>query len=264
MAAQLLPAPVTDRLEVWLRHHDALAPGLITGLYVVGSAVLNDWQPTSDIDIIAFSDAVPTNEDGALLRAAHLAVGEALSGIDIDGPRLAWTDVTHPPEALRRPWSLQGEFEHNNECFELNPVMWTTLARYGVPVRGPAVKSLDVASDDDRLRSFVKENTNSYWRSIAHAEEEAAADPDRTEFASAMTAWSVLGVARMLYTARTGNIASKSGAGRWIAQELPQHQELIEHALTVRREAHGIPDTADTVRACAAFVAEVVDLVTTA
>lgn len=35
-----LPDPVHQAIEVWLRQHDRQAPGLVEGLYLVGSAVL--------------------------------------------------------------------------------------------------------------------------------------------------------------------------------------------------------------------------------
>lgn len=71
------------------------------------------------------------------MRAAHLATTEEAGGIDIDGPRLVWADVATAPTELLRPWTLHGEFHHDDGCFELNPVMWHTLAAHGWPARGP-------------------------------------------------------------------------------------------------------------------------------
>ena len=53
MEPVLLPAPVAEALAAWLDAHDEAAPGVIEGLYLVGSVVLDDWTPHSDIDVVA-------------------------------------------------------------------------------------------------------------------------------------------------------------------------------------------------------------------
>jgi hypothetical protein len=49
-----LPPLVTTIVDAYLDALDTDAPGLITGLYLTGSAALNDFRPrTSDIDFVA-------------------------------------------------------------------------------------------------------------------------------------------------------------------------------------------------------------------
>lgn len=256
-----IPPSVRTALDVWLGHHAAAAPGLIEGLYLVGSVALDDWQPDSDIDIIAFTASVPSDTEVAALRAAHDATVAELGDVDIDGPRLAWPDVADPPTTLVRPWTLHGEFHHDDGCFELNPAMWHTLGRHGLVVQGPDPEHLAIHLDRRELHRFVVRNTDTYWRSIADAVAAAAADPDRTSFKPEMTAWAVLGVARMLNTARTGSIVSKTSAGEWIVGELPEYAGLVAHSLAIRRGAATRPDTRETARETAGFVRTVVDLV---
>ena len=54
---------VNEALETWLACHDRVAPGLIEGLYIVGSIALDDWRPGSDIDLVAFTADPATDED---------------------------------------------------------------------------------------------------------------------------------------------------------------------------------------------------------
>ncbi|MEM7322238.1 MAG: aminoglycoside adenylyltransferase domain-containing protein [Actinomycetota bacterium] len=255
------PAPVRSALVRWLHHHDDRLPGFVEGLYVVGSAALGNWRPNSDIDIIAVSAEPATADDVAALRLAHMAITTEMADTDIDGPYLTWDDLAAPPRAVVRPWTLHREFHHNPDCFELNPAVWLTLADHGLAIRGPTPSAFDVHRDDRALRSFVKENTVGYWRPISDAIEGALADPRRVEFSADMTAWCVLGLARMLYTARTGRIASKSGAGRWAIGELPAHRPLIERALQIRKTGNASPDDRATAEATAHFMTEVADLV---
>ena len=63
MEPVLLPVPVAEALSVWIDSHDDAAPGLIEGLYVVGSVALGDWTPYSDIEIVAAVVADPSDPD---------------------------------------------------------------------------------------------------------------------------------------------------------------------------------------------------------
>lgn len=256
-----LPSPVDDALTVWLAVHDRLAPGLIEGLYVVGSAVLDDWHAgVSDVDIMAFTSRPPDTEEVDALRAAHVAAADELE-LHIDGPRLVWVDVAEPPVALVRPWSLGGEFHHDAGCFELNPVMWHTLSANGFSVRGPTPLELSIVDDPAALRSFVQTNTDEYWRSLADGVKRAAEDPERTAFDAAMTSWCVLGVARMLHTIRTGQVTSKTVAGLWLADQLPEYGPLIDHAVAVRRGGVAKLDSRETAAATADYLRAIVELV---
>jgi len=51
---------------------DGEAPGLVEGLYLTGSAALDDFRPgASDVDFIAVTRARPTETDIAALERAH-------------------------------------------------------------------------------------------------------------------------------------------------------------------------------------------------
>lgn len=255
-----LPAPVEEALAIWLEQHDTHAPNLIEGLYVIGSLALDDWRPSSDIDIVAFTPASLRDEDVDALKRAHEAAVDEAGGIDIDGPRLAWVDVTQPPTPAVRPWTLHGDFANDDGCFEINPVSWLTLRRYGVSVRGPDPADLEISSDANQLKAFIKDNTAGYWRADADSILKALDDPDRA-FDTELTVWCVLGIARMLYTARTGDVTSKSGAGRWLRAEMPEHHGLITHALDARRSGLVVPEPRDVTKQVAEFVHAVAGLV---
>ena len=124
-------------------------------------------------------------------------------------------------------------------------------------MRGPEPDELDIAVDDDRVRQFIADNTNSYWRTVAPSIRRALDDQDRTGFDPALTSWCVLGVARMLYTARTNDVTSKSGAGEWISSEMPRHRDLVEHAIAIRERADSPPDGRDVAQATAGYLDEI-------
>jgi hypothetical protein len=220
---------------MYLEIVDSAAPGLLEGLYVVGSYALGDWhEATSDIDIVAVTAEPATEKDAGALLAAHTLLSERLPRPYVDGPYLAWGDLpVAPATGLHRPWSLDGRFHHDGECFEINPVTWYTLATYGVTVRGPAVETLDIALDvNDRVR-FVVDNLASYWTEVA--DQLAAVAPER-EFDAASFEWCALGALRLHYTAFTGDVISKSAAadyGIGVAPE--QFHSLLRGAAAMRR-----------------------------
>ena len=235
MTVSELPEPVADALAVWVGAHERLAPGVIEGLYVVGSVALGDWQPHSDIDVVAFT-ADPTDaETVASLEAAHTAYCEEVGRPTVDGPFLSWADVGSPPLAAQRAWSLDGEFRFDGECFEINPVTWYTLAEYGIALRGPAPGSLDVYLDESDRRSWVRENVDTYWRTARDQLVDALErSPDRQEFRSDTVEWCVLGVARMWFTATTGGVLSKRAAGDWATARMPAFMDVIDLATRIR------------------------------
>jgi hypothetical protein len=255
-----LPEPVRAAVDTWLGHHDQVAPGLVEGLYLVGSVALGDWRPRSDLDIVAFTADPASDDDAELLRAAHEAACADL-GISVDGPRLAWGDVSGPPLPLHRPWTLDGAFRHDGECFEINPITWYTLAEYGVAVRGEPASLLGVATDLDGRRQFVRGNVATYWRSVGEQLAAALADPTRTEFDVVVVEWCGLGAARMLFTLRTGDVASKTAAGEWAAAELPDHADVLRTAIGIRHTIEPPPVDRRTVEQVHALVAETVRVI---
>jgi hypothetical protein len=203
---------VNEALSNYLTFADEASPGLIEGLYVVGSFALDDWRADrSDIDIIAVTAEPCTDDDFAALRTVHAQLA-AVGGPHIDGPYVSWSDLTiAPTTGLHRPWSLDGQLQHDGDCFEINPVTWYTLQRYGVTVRGAFPDQLGIWVDTDERIRFVVTNLQTYWASLADELVAECAD-DRRAFQPASFEWCALGALRLHYTAFTGDVISKSGA----------------------------------------------------
>ncbi|MDP9465070.1 MAG: nucleotidyltransferase domain-containing protein [Actinomycetota bacterium] len=227
---------VATALGTYLEIVDSVAPGLVEGLYVVGSYALDDWQPgRSDIDVVAVLAEPATDDDFGALRTAHSLLNERQPHPHIDGPYLAWGDlIAAPATGLHRPWTLDGELHHDGECFEINPVTWYTLATYGVTVRGPGVDKLHIWHEtEDRVR-FVIDNLSTYWyqlaRSVVATFEDPSSSYDRASFE-----WCALGALRLHYTAFTGDVTSKRGAGEYGIVVTPNYMhDTLRAALDAR------------------------------
>lgn len=228
---------VATALGTYLEAIDSCAPGLVEGLYIVGSYAMGDWhEGRSDIDIVAVTAEAATDDDAAMLRTAHALLAQQLpDGPSIDGPYVAWSDLITPPMGLHRPWALHGEFRHDGDCFELNPVTWYVLAAHGVTVRGPTVDRLGIYVDVDARVRFCVDNLIGYWRPLAaQVRAMAEASPDG-EFDPGSLEWVALGALRLHHTCFRGGVISKAAAGRYGLEVAPERfHELLTTAAAVR------------------------------
>jgi hypothetical protein len=236
MEPVFLPGPVAEALARWLAAHDEAAPGVIEGLYLVGSAVLDDWTPHSDIDVVAVVSDASDPDLFSDLEAAQALVRDRVPTA-IDGPYVAWGDLVVPPMAVQRPWVLDGEYRVDGESFEINPVVWFTLATYGIALRGESPDRLGVHVDVADRRSWVSENLQTYWRGVGERLRAAIEADDATDTADgAVLEWVALGVARMLYIWESGDVISKSAAGAWAAERAPDFADMLLAAVDLRAE----------------------------
>ncbi len=232
-----LPDRVRAALTTYLELADSTHPGLVEGLYVVGSGALGDWvDGASDIDVIAVTAEPATDEDYGSLRTIHALLTEVQPRPFVDGPYVAWGDlVVEPATGLHRPWTLNGELHHDADCFEISPVTWYTLATYGVPLRGPTPSTLGIPVDVEARIRFVVDNLQSYWAEVA-SDVAAACElqPDRA-FDAPSFVWCTLGALRLHYTAFTGDVTSKRGAGEYGLTVAPERfHDVLRAALTMR------------------------------
>lgn len=231
----MLPARAKDLVDRYTERIDRAAPGLLQGLYLVGSVALDDFHDeVSDVDFVA----VAADPDPELLRQVH----EGLT--KFDGLYVTFEELrTSPAELADGYYQLEGELRRGKEG--RSPVEWTVLHRYGVTVRGPEPAELQVHVDPAELREWVHGNANTYWRQFVD-------DPNDLIF-DAGVAWGVLGISRLHYSMVTGDITSKSGAAHHALAAFPEHRPIIEEALRHRTSPIARPENPDLARQAAAI-----------
>ena len=68
-----------DVVNRYLEIADGVMPGLVEGLYLVGSVALNDWvEGVSDIDFVAVLAEPATDDDVVYLRTIHAVLHEEI------------------------------------------------------------------------------------------------------------------------------------------------------------------------------------------
>ncbi|MEV4543332.1 nucleotidyltransferase domain-containing protein [Micromonospora echinaurantiaca] len=226
--------------ELTRRYLDAVdqaLPGYVRSLYVVGSAALGAWQArASDIDTVILTSRPATDDD--LVRLARMHAGMPrpphLDGVYLD-PAVARSWPTDRPVV---PFVVDGELRTDQPCGELTPVLWLTLRRYGIPVRGPAAAELGIRVDPEQLRRYNLDNLREYWqrRAATFPTELAEVAPDMIVDPGIVT-WFVLGPARSHYTLAHDDVISKATAGVYLAQLFPEYADLAHRAVRWRAGA---------------------------
>lgn len=133
-----VPRTIEETTTRYLESVDNGPPGLVEGLYVVGSAALGAWQPgASDIDTIILTSRPLTAEDRPALEKVHAGMLPAphLDGVYLDPGLLRY----FPDTRQVTPFVVDGQLKFDKPCGELNPVLWLTLQRHGRRLRGPAI-----------------------------------------------------------------------------------------------------------------------------
>ncbi|GGT04218.1 hypothetical protein GCM10010156_72560 [Planobispora rosea] len=230
------PAEVLAVTDRYLALADAHAPGLVDGLYLVGSLALDDYRPgRSDIDFVARMSAEPTREQVAALGRAH---AELAPPVPFDGVYVTAADLRDDSGRCgARPYAFEGAFKID-ECFETNPAVWQTLAQCPVVLRGGPPH---VHTDPERLAGWTRGNLRDYWR--GWRELIALSTPEQVGDHSVV--WTALGTTRLCHTLATGLVTSKSGAGRWAQEEFGPLPILAE-ALRLRAgEGSAYPGAAE-------------------
>ena len=239
--------------QAYLDAVDRRLPGYVRGLYLVGSAALNAWQPgVSDIDTVVLTSRAASADDLAALAEVHgeMPASPCFDGVYVD-PELA---ARWPADRRVVPFVVNGELRTDRPCGELTPVLWHTLRRYGRVVRGPAVDELGVRVDQDELRRYNLDNLRGYWQGVAREVRSATAgeEPGQVQDPGTVT-WCVLGPARLHYTLVNGDVIAKSAAGHYLAKRFGEYADLAHRSIRWRAGRPEQFTTTDLLAAAAAI-----------
>lgn len=206
---------------------DRVAPGLVVAMHVIGSATLADYRRgASDLDLCVELAHEVSGDD---LAAAHDGVGCLVETLcvpagSLDG-RITRLDAV--PWALALPGS-------GTPSVHLTPSNQLMLARHCATLRGtpPAIPA-----DVPGAREYWRHTLADYWR--GQVEEQAAALPRLDAGGRVPTfalLWVALGVARVWHNIGTGEVVSKTRAGRLAAARWPDLADPLRDIIAVRAD----------------------------
>jgi predicted nucleotidyltransferase len=210
-----------------------LAPDMVRGVYVVGSAALGSWRPgRSDLDVLVVLDRPMSVSDAAMIGEMH-AVLEATRA---DGPHsdahYVTPDLLGARSEVKVPFAVDGVFKPEGHVTD--PVLWAVLAKHGITLRGPRASELRVAPDPAWLREWNHGNLESYWRGqVGYRSHFAKQDPDAA-VDPYLLAWEATGPGRLHATIATGEVISKEASADYTAKLFPKYADLCAKAKAYR------------------------------
>lgn len=231
-----IPVPAAAILQELMNGITKLNPGLIRGMYVTGSIPLNDFHPNkSDIDFLILCNELPTTGFRHQLEQLHKKIDHKfktkLNGCYITPGSLN----VHNSKTIKILCFQEGQM--NESKFEMAPVTLYELKTTAITLSGIAAHELPVAVDINDVNKFLFENINTYWKNWVTKHSSFSINRLLLIFFPRLSEWVILGVARQLYTLRTGKITSKTKAGLYCLEHLPEkYHHIIEKAIKIRKE----------------------------
>jgi hypothetical protein len=226
-----LPPPVSELTALFLREVDARLPGRLKGLLLHGSICWGEFFPGSDVDFVGLWDELPSGDELNLLRAAHHATKEQAPVPTFDGFHCTAADLAASPAKItHRPVFYQGEFAAEGQI-DINLVTWHELAERGIAVRGEVPP---IFTNLTELLDFTRDNLDTFWRGISKQINDGGVALGKHDASVALVG---LGPARLHHLLRTKTLTSKSGAGRYVREQLDPRWNLIaRESLRIREE----------------------------
>lgn len=205
---------------------------LLEGLYLRGSQAWGEFFPSSDLDFTAVLSRRPNHHDLVALEAAHTQIWFEFPDHDFDGHHVTLADLQRPASQCPPvPVSHGGAFMAEGRL-DINPVSWCELDERGIRITGRDPQRIGIHADRAELWSYSHENLASYWGRTALELKVTWMVAGRRDDA---VAWCALGVARLHHLLATGQMTSKSGAGRYILEQLDERwHQLAADALRAR------------------------------
>lgn len=233
-----VPERVHTVVDEYMSIVDKLAPGLLTGLYLVGSVALDDFRPrASDIDFVAVTEKPLDATALDVVRRTHAELTKRHPRPYFNGPYVTWADLARDPRDAAPGAHVHGAGVLATDSHdERHPVTWHTLAQCGIALRGPDPDELDLWTDEDGLATSIRENLGAYWRPWHSNGSRALSKLGLATLTEWGPVWAVLGVSRLHYTLTTGKITSKTGAGTYAREAFPNNwHKIIDECLRIRR-----------------------------
>ena len=227
-----IPTYVNEMTGCFLATVDEALPGLLSGLFLRGSLGWGEFFSGSDVDFVGLWNELPVGADLELLSDAHAAVSSSFPAHDFDGFHCEASDLSRSPTLIDgRPVFFRGEFDVRG-TLDLNLVSWHELAERPIVVRGPIPP---IYTDLDELLAFTRANLDTFWRDLIKQVDEVGTAALGAHDAS--VAFVTLGPARLHHLLRSKTMTSKSGAGRYIIDQLDSRWRTIaEEALRIREQ----------------------------
>jgi hypothetical protein len=253
MDATCLPVTVERCLQRYRNLLEQYAPQCVAAFYVHGSLALGAYEEgRSDIDFIAFLNKEAGDETFKALAQVHHHLLAEFPHSPLEGSYLQWHDLGRPLQQIPPYPCYHDGRMYRAARHDINPVTWWMLRQRAIVIFGPAPDTLDFRAEWDSVHAYMLANLNHYWASYTTRPPRMA-----MQLRDGGIHWTVLGICRLYYGLREGNMISKRQAGEYaLAQTPAEWHPLIQEALNLRAgiKTRHYRSRLGRARACIAFV----------
>ncbi len=237
-----IPDPADKILTVLVHELDRIIPDLIDGIYLTGSIPLNDFHSNkSDIDFLIFLKEFPDKNIASQLKQLHFRIQKQFKKPNLSGCYLTLESLrSYNPLTIEVLSWNEGSMRY--EKFKMAPVSLYELKTAACTVFGATANSLPVNIEPRTLNTFLHQNINAYWRKWIVQHSTFLNRKFILLLFPRLTEWAILGVARQLCTLQTGKIVSKTEAGYYCLEQLPERfHPIINEAIKIRKDNRSYP-----------------------
>jgi hypothetical protein len=241
----VFPTPYTDVNHVLLdltSRIQLILGSQFVGLYLYGSLALGDFDPQNcDIDFIVVTQSKISEELLSALRAMHMKFDRS------DSSWAGKVEAAYIPQAaLKYGASATTPYPQVEKATELFlaplEIGWAfqryTLREWGVVVSGPRPVTFTDPVDMVEMQRAAAAILGK-WQEQARQDAEWIAWVQQR----GCQAFVALTICRLLYSLKTGSVASKPTAAHWAQQILgPNRESLIQRALANQHDEQEISD----------------------
>ncbi|HUS03487.1 MAG TPA: aminoglycoside adenylyltransferase domain-containing protein [Chitinophagaceae bacterium] len=231
-----IPIHAATVLQELLDGITKLKPGFITGMYITGSIPLNDFHPhKSDIDFLILSNELPATKFRFQLEQLHKGIDHKFK-TKLNGCYITPGSLNiHNAKSIKTLCFQEGQM--NYDSFKMAPVTLYELKTKAITLSGLPAEELPVVVDINDINKFLHENINTYWKNWVTKHSAIHMRQILLILFPRLSEWVNLGVARQLYTLRTGKITSKTKAGLYCLEHLPaKYHSIIQEAIKIRND----------------------------
>lgn len=227
MKRQLISIEINDLLQQLLLQVQSILTTQFIGMYIGGSIANNNFdQDTSDIDCYVITKtALQENTVHKLEQMhKHLYLTNNTYSKKIEASYIPQNDLLSFNPNNTRPYFNEGQFylAHygNNFIIEL-----FVLREKCIKISGPNIKDLIKKISTEDLLQSIKMNLYEYWEPMLNN----LLKLKRSDY----QIFAIVTMCRTLYSIKTGKIASKTEAAKWVINNYETDwKSLIEQALS--------------------------------
>lgn len=237
-----LPHPADKIVNQFIDKIKSIEPKFIDGIYLTGSLSMNDfYYNKSDIDFLVFCKKLPDKKIATQLKHIHKTISRHYHKPDLSGCYLASESIkTEDPEKIKILSYHENSMRYGT--FEMAPISLSELKYNAFTILGVKAEALPFNIKPGDVRKFLHKNINSYWTNWIRQHSTFVERKIMLWLFPRLTEWSVLGVSRQLCTLETGKIVSKTEAGFYCLEHLPEKfHSIVQEAIEIRKDNKTYP-----------------------